>query len=320
MTSTTEEAPLPMAEPRRTKKHNYVPNTYIVQCRNMIMADIWAELGCYGLQFLRTIHLGPNSSHYNYLMAFDAKFLENVHGKDIASGKVVPLPRDAMTRGVVPGRSWSKAVTAGRGRGGRGGDRKGKTTDRSSSSPEDVELVVKEEVLVAPEEPVVVPQPEDTHGEVVLKGVVSGTSFNLRPFFVSSDFDFKTRSGVLIVPHIIVMYPRNPSYSSALYRKWLESAVQSLVSAGILPPDSYRIITDVLDKHHLRRVETNNAFIQFKANVSHEARNAVYAILRHSLWFFSLSTDSFDPTLIETNTPCRVMCQWKIARNVTTRE
>jgi len=302
----------------------------------MILADIWAELGRYGLQFLRSIHLGPNSSHYNYLAVFSKGFTERVQRKEVPT---IPLTK------AVPGVAWAEAVTSGgRGRGGRGrgcGRGRGRSLKPGNDAlPVDsppVEVPTKEEPIVVetpknPPEPLPVeqdsPQPSPPTSsalpnvgeqEITLKGSVSGTSFTLRPFFVSTEFDFKTRSGVSIVPHIIVMYPRNQSVTSLQYKKWLEAAVQALVTADVLPVDCCRIITDVLDKEHLRRVETNNAFIQFKANVPHEARNAAYAILRHSLWFFSLPTDSFDPTVIQaTSKASRVLCQWKIARNHTT--
>ncbi len=284
----TPEVVLPPSS-HSTRKRNFVPNTYIIQCRNMILAEIWADLGRYGLQILHTIYLGPNSSHNNYLAVFEKDFLKKAN-------HVISTTSSSRFSG---------------GRGGTLAAKKQATTPVAaddSSSPLAATVVVDESGKTT--------ETTTTGGtEIVLKGNVSGSVFTLRPFFVSTEFDAKPRSGSSIVPHIIIMYPRNLLHSSTKCRKWLESAIQALVKADILQADSCRMITDVRDENHLRRIETNNAFIQFKETVPHSARNAVYAILRNSLWFFSLSTDSFDPVVIQaTETPSRVMCQWKIAR------
>lgn len=273
------------------KKRFYVPNTYIIQCHDMLLPEIWAQLGSLDLQFLRLISLGQDSSRYNHLAVFGSEFQNRLKGKASAV------------------KTWTDVV--GGGRGGRGGRGRG---GRGRGRAEEVAAPVVEEVVTPPLPESPAPVVEDgTPQEIVVQ--TAAKTFTLRPFFVSAEFESKTPEGYTIIPHIVVMYPKTMQTTSTKLKDWVSKALECFVSAGILQPDSYSLVTQVLDPSHLKRNDTPDAFIRFKSTVPVEARNAVYAILRRSLWYFSLRSDEYDLSVIQATIPFQVACKWKISRN-----
>lgn len=306
--STTEQS-------SHSRKRYYVPNTYIVQCHDMLIPEVWAQLGNLDLQFLRYISLGRDSSQYNYLTVFGKEFQDRVNGK-------LPLPGSSLSSG----KTWIETAPmsfagrgGGRGRGGRG--RGGHRVQPPPTPPPTPAPTPTETESVGPPPPLgtdTADQQADSSStspkEVIVH--VGNKTFTLRPFFVSTDFQNESLDGSSIVPHIVVMYPDAMNTTSAKLRDWLSRALDAFVHAGIIQSDSYNLVTQKLDPSHLKRKDTPNAFIRFKSSVPIESRNAVFSILRTALWFFSLRTDNFDVELIDVNVPAfNVTCRWKINRS-----
>ncbi len=185
---------------------------------------------------------------------------------------------------------------------------------------------------------VITPQTTPTEVPVGMNILVQGSgpsrpTFRLRPFRVGNTMQQSVEgegSGNLItVPHLTVYYPPRPGYTpptQGVHRRsvdtltlahldrcsgWIRQVLAGLVTCGILPDvAACRVMNSHMDASRLSRGNLVSLQCRFRENVPIEVRNAVYAVLRSSVWFQSLAIDR-QPTSSDEGETYLVRCWWR---------
>lgn len=126
----------------------------------------------------------------------------------------------------------------------------------------------------------------------------------LRPFRVSADMEANPEvPGMMTIPHLTIYHPprsdsiRKNSDSRALEyvdkcHSWIKNVLKTLRVCGTLPADSACQVTLAeADTSRLSRGNLLSMQCRFQDGVSMSTRNAVYAVLRSSVWFQGLASD-----------------------------
>lgn len=307
-----------------------VPGVYLIRAGDLSLDELCKELSGSGLLFCRRFLARAARSDYltvfdPTILVEKFRLAETVTPVNSWAGRIKKEPEDvlpksktvvvtALEKKVKPDVSEPKNTLAlKKNRPGKRARQMLKALIASTTElppvPEKPQPMV-ENVKIEESPPVILITP--SQGSDIPQGVdllVTGSGethpvLRLRPFRVSADMEANPEvPGMMTIPHLTIYHPprsdsiRKNSDSRALEyvdkcHSWIKNVLKTLRVCGALPADSACQVTLAeADTSRLSRGNLLSMQCRFQDGVSMSTRNAVYAVLRSSVWFQGLASD-----------------------------